>query len=250
MKRCEPIFEIKFAAKSGFLTKDLWNEFFANGSLSWRNKRWAAFTKDKIFLPHYAKLASGVLILNRKAKLVQKTVGEEVVLPPFISQLDHDEKLAKIVLSLVKDGVVSSYRLEPELKRLASGLKRNYESEHKNKYPDALIQLADEKKTRVALELELTKKDPKRYRHIMDTYSSFQKADMVVFIVRDDRISQSIKQAMRDSYYPIWERPVGFARLEDWAANPATARISFAEKITSLSAIGKCNEKMAEKLTG
>lgn len=245
MKRYEPIREIKFAAKSGFLTKDLWNEFFASGSVSWRNKLWASFTNEKIFFPHYAKIASRVLVLNRRNKLVQETVGEEVVSPPFVSQLDHDEKVAKIVLGLAKDGVLTNYRLEPELKRLSSGLKRHYGSEQRDKYPDALIQLSNEKRTKLAIELELTKKDPKRYRNIMDTYSSFQSADLVVFVVRDDRISQTIKQAMRDSYYPDLERPVGFGRLEDWIANPSTAKISFADTVTSLSAIAKTKDKMA-----
>ena len=87
-------------------------------------------------------------------------------MPPFISQLDHDERLARIVLSLLKYGIATNYRLEPELKRLGTGLQRHYESNTKEKYPDALIQIANEKKTRIAIELELTRKDPKRYRQI------------------------------------------------------------------------------------
>jgi hypothetical protein len=241
MKRFEPIREIQFAAKSGFLTKDLWNEFFARGSLSWRYKVWNSFTEQKIFFPHYAKFASSTLILNRKHRLVQNIVGEELVSAPFVSQLDHDEQLARIVLGILKDGVATNYRLEPELKRLATGFSRHYESSQKDKYPDALLQLANEKKTRVAIELELTKKDPKRYRQIMDAYSSYKRADTVVFIVRTDRISQAIKQAMRDSYYPDWERPIGFGRLDDWRQTPALAQISFKDEVKSLSEMANLN---------
>lgn len=246
MKRCEPISEIKFAAKSGFLTKDLWNEFFARGCLSWKYKLWDSLTDEKIFQPHYAKNASGCIVLNRRHNLVQKIVGGEFVSPPFVSQLDHDEKLAKIILGILKDKILINYRLEPELKRLGSGLRRQYGSEQKDKYPDALIQIANEKKTRIAIELELTKKDPKRYRQIMDTYSSFSRADMLIFVVRNDRITQTIKQAMRDSYYPNWERPVGFASLESWTENPTRAKISFAESVTSLSEIAKAKSEKIE----
>ena len=64
-------------------------------------------------------------------------------------------------------------------------------------------------------------------------------------MVRDDRFSQTIKKAMRDSYYPDWERPVGFGRLEEWSEKPSTAKISFAEKITSLSEIINEDQKIA-----
>ena len=239
MRKWEPIPEIKFAAKSGFLTRDLWNEFFARGSQSWRYKLWDSLTEQKIFFPHYAKFASGAIILNKKHKLVQQVVGEELVTAPFVSQLNHDECLARIVLRLLKDGIATNYRLEPELRRLSSGLKCHYGSEQKEKLPDALIQLANDKKTRIAIELELTKKDPKRYRHIMDAYSSFQKADKVVFVVREDRTSQTIKQAIRDSYYPEWEKPIGFGRLEDWLSSPALAKISFKDEVTSLTDLTK-----------
>ena len=243
MKAYEPISEIIFAAKYGFLTKGLWNDFFAQGSLGWKNKLWATFVKEQIFLPHYSKFAVHVLVPNKKHFLVQKVVGEELVLPPFISQLDHDERLARMVLSLLKDGIATNYRLEPELKRLGSGLQRHYGSSTKEKYPDALIQIANEKKTRIAIELELTRKDPKRYRQIMETYSSFKRADKIVFVVRDDRFSQTIKQAMRDSFYPDWERPVGFGRLEEWSEKASTAKISFADKTTNLSEIANEDKK-------
>ena len=239
MKRYEPELEIKFAAKSGFLSKDLWNDFFASGSVSWKNKLWASFVKEKIFFPHYAKVASHVLVPNKRHSLVQKVVGDGLVSAPFVSQLDHDERLARMVLTLLKDGIATNYRLEPELKRLSAGVQRHYESQQKDKLPDALILLPDEKKTRIAIELELTKKDPKRYRKIMNTYASFRRADKVIFVVRNDRISQTIRQAMRDTYYPHWTKPVGFGRLEDWTQNPGTARIVFDDKVTRLLEMAK-----------
>lgn len=241
MKRYEPIREIKFATKSGFLTKNLWIEFFASGSasISWRNKQWVSFVTEKIFFPHYHNRAVDVLVPNPRHPLVKAVGGDAVASPPFVSQLDHDERLARMVLNLLKDGVAINYRLEAELKRLSSGSQRHYESQQKEKLPDALILLPDEKQTRVAIELELTKKDPKRYRKIMSTYASFARADKVVFVVRDERISQTIRQAMRDAYYPHWTKPVGFGRLEDWIQNPSTARISFTEDVTTLAEMAK-----------
>jgi len=239
MKQYEPIREIKFAAKSGFLTKELCDKYFTSGSDDWKNKLWARLLKKEYFRKHYSKLAPHVFVLNARSSLVKKLVGDEVVSPPFVSQLEHDEGIASSVLSLLRDSTITDFRLEPELKKRGSGLKRHYGAEQKDKYPDALVQLANEKKTRIAIELELTKKDPKRYRHIMEAYSSFQRADKVVFVVRDDKITQTIKQAMRDSYYPNWERPVGFVRLDDWNKSPSNAPIAFAEDTSSMFAMSK-----------
>ena len=244
-KQYQPIREIQFAAKSGFITKELWNEFFAYGCLAWQYRLWKQILKEKIFLCHRSRNTKDVWVLNKRHPLVFKTVGENISNAPFISQLGHDELMAKMTLSVMRKGIASAYRLEPELKKMAPGVRQHYETGNKEKYPDGLIQLANEDRTRVALELELTRKDLKRYRQILDTYSSYQKADLVVFILRDDRIAQTIKQAMRDTFYPKWERPIGFGRLEDWSRNPTEAKIQFSECVTTLSDIKNRNEKIA-----
>lgn len=239
MKKYEPIREIKFAAKSGFLTKALCDEYFTTGSNDWKNKLWARLLSGGYFRRHYSKLASHVFVLSLKNPLVKNLVGENIVSPPFVSQLDHDEYVAGSVLRLLKDGTICDFRLEPELKVRASRVKRHYGSEQKDKYPDALVQLANEKKTIVAIELELSKKDPKRYRQILEAYSSYKRADRVIFIVRNDRIAEAVKNAMRDSYYPDWERPIGFVGLEDWIKSPSDAPIRFSNETTSMQKMNK-----------
>jgi hypothetical protein len=245
MKRHEPIPEIKFAAKSGFLSRDLWNEFFAHGCVSWQYKLWDSLTEKKIFLPHHSPIASTFLILNKRHPLVEKTVGEKVVSSPLVAHLDRFETVATTVLRLLTLGLITGYQTESELKRLSPKIVRYYDTGQKEMFPDALIQLANEGGTRIAIEMELTKKTLRQYRPLIDAYSDFRLADMVVFIVRTERISRTIKQAMRDSCYPESERPVGFGRIEDWLANPSLAKISFKEEVTSLLEIANRPEKNA-----
>lgn len=244
-KKYEPIREIQFAAKSGFITKELWNRFFAYGCLAWQYRLWSQIVSDRVFIPHRSKNVSEIWILNRSNLLVRKTVGLSISNPPFVSQIGHDELVSQFVLEIMKQGIGLRYRLEPELKKMAPGIKRHYETAIKEKYPDGLIQVANEDKTRIALELELTAKEPKRYRQILDTYSSYEKADLVVFIVRDDRLMRTIKQAVRDSHYPNLEKPIGFGRLDDWVKNPIEAKLFFSESVTTLADLKNKNEKIA-----
>ncbi|MDY0040539.1 MAG: hypothetical protein RBS57_09530 [Desulforhabdus sp.] len=79
---------------------------------------------------------------------------------------------------------------------------------------------------------------------MLDAYSSYKKAELVVFILRNDKLIQTIKDAMRDSHYPKRERPIGFSRLEDWLKNPTEARIQFSESVTTLANIVRYNEKI------
>lgn len=234
-KKYLPIKEIHFAAKSGFLTKELWLDFFAYGCRAWRFRLWKQFIDDGVLIEHHSKNAKDIWVLNRRNLLVQRTIGSHIAHAPFISQITHDEMIARIVLNIMKDGAGLFYRLEPELKKMTPGIKGPADSNNRLKFPDGLIQLKNADKSRVALELELTAKDPKRYRRILQAYASFQKADMIVFIVREDRLIKTIRKAMHDTFYPTWEKPIGFGHLNDWLSNPTTAKISFTDQVTTIA---------------
>ncbi len=243
MRPYEPIREIKFAARSGFLTRKLCDKYFSYGTTDWKNKLWARLLTREYFKNHYSRLAPHVLVLNRKNDFVRKLVGEYISSPPFISQLDHDEIVAEIVLWLFENGIISDYKFEIELKKDYLSPDRHYGSETKSKFPDAIIRLRDKKETKIAMELELTKKDPKRYRNIMEAYSSMKGVDKVVFIGRNDSLCLTIRKAMRESYYPDWEKPVGFGSLNDWLENPSQAPIAFSEETLSLISMAKSENR-------
>ena len=76
----------------------------------------------------------------------------------------------------------------------------------------------------------------------MDAYSSIKGVDKVIFIGRTDKIANAVKAAMRDSYYPDWERPVGFGSLEDWLKDPGKATIALSENTTSLARLSEAAE--------
>lgn len=230
--RLIPEAEIRFAAKSGFLTKGLWNEFFAEGGDRWRRMQWAFLSERHIFKPHRSSRASNVVVLNPKNTHVQKLVGNEISAAPFVAQLDHDELVARSLLQLSQTKAISDYQTESELRRLFPLIRNRYRPKEREKYPDAIVQVT--RGPKVALELELTLKARRRYRQVLRTYRSRKDVGRIVFIVRSAVMFESITQAIKDTYYPLLERPIGFAWLEDWSQNPARARIDFKSTSTSV----------------
>lgn len=227
--------EIRLAAKSGFLTKRIWRDFFGAGGTRWQNLVWQGFLEKELFRKHPSKYATDVLILNSKNNFVHSLVGEELSSPPYISQMDHDETMMRGLLGLHRGNLIDGFRFEQELKR-ESGVRYvggGYTGAVK--FPDAVIRLARPDKCKVlALELELSRKTPKRYRQTMDALVALKGIDRVVFVTRTEVITAAIQRAMRDNYYPYWERPIGFARLTDWKENPVAAPISFEDESTSM----------------
>jgi len=243
----EPVNEIKFAAKAGFITKNIWSNYFATGSAGWKNKLWNSLLLRGHFQKHPSRRANDTLVLNSNDTLVRKLIGYEKSRAPFVSQIDHDETMARIILDLLKNNIITDYRLEPELKRMSPEVHRHFESKKKTKYPDSLIKLKNEDQTRIAIELELTRKEPKRYRDIIEAYATFKNAELVIFILRDDRLALTLKNAMRDKFYPKHIRPIGFGKLCEWQENPAKAQIMFNEHITSLVELRMNNGKILNK---
>jgi hypothetical protein len=227
--------EIAFAARFGFLRKSLWNEFFAVGNERWRRRQWLHMLRRKYFLRHPSGMARDVIVLNQKNNIVRKMVGEHISSAPFVAQIDHDEIVARALLRLESEGCLVKYRIESELKRQSGGHRQHQEISDKEKYPDAIVDLGkDTDQIGLALEIELTRKNPKRYRQILSTYAGKKDIQSVVFIARSDLIFQSLKVAMRETQYPDWERPIGFCHLDEWIKDPSKAVIHFSERVTTL----------------
>src|SRR5574338_128979 len=97
-----PEVEIRFAAQTGFLSKQLWNEFFSQGSERWKRKQWSFFRQRELFIPHPSRFAKDILVLQRKSPVVKRIAGDSISSPPFIAQIEHDEIVARILLLLKK----------------------------------------------------------------------------------------------------------------------------------------------------
>jgi len=231
MRLVEPVREIELAARTGFLSKKIWNEFFASGKLVWRNRAWKNLVARKYFLPHYATLASSSVIrLNPKHPLVIKMVGDKIPQVPSIAVIDHDETVVKTFFILKNMNMLKTAKFESEIKREDLRNKRQFDPNDRTKFPDLMVELNSLKPSgKIAIEIELSRKEPKRYRQMMNSYMCNKDVSKIIFATDLEVVKNNIKAAIRDTYFPEWEKPVGFAKLNEWRKNPSLAIIEFAE---------------------
>lgn len=229
MKRWVPKAEIQFAARFGFLTKDLWLKFFEVGGRTSRFVRWKRLRDRGFFRIHPASRSDDILILNTAN--VWRFCLSEPVLPPPIAQIRHDEIAAQGALQLEASSLFSEIEPESQLKRV--GFEWNGA---KDKYPDLAIRIGE---GRVAIEIELTQKSGFRYRGISDSYRRRAEYQYAIFVVPNKTIMQAVAKAFAKSQCEL-----GFMKLEDWMRDPLNASIALAHSGTSLPEL--CRELSGE----
>lgn len=173
---------------------------------------------------------------NRKSLLVRRLVGEAIASPPYISQLDHDEICARIALALERRGLLHSYMTEADQKRLFFGSHHSYREAKAVKFPDLLLELKGPGGGRqVAVEVELSRKSPRRYGEIFRALKDRPHYDLVLFLARSDVIFDALARAMKETTFPTWERPVGFGSVDAWLENPELASVHLHDGTTNLT---------------
>lgn len=226
---------ILLAARAGFISRPIWDEFFATGAARWRRRCWRELRVSKVFLPHPSRFARDVIVPNRRHSFIREIVRSDISVAPFIAQVEHDEEVLRGVLRLQRGELLEAYWLEAEMKR--HDLKsRTPSAIDRAKYPDVIVTLGGRGRSRrVALEMEMSLKSPQRYRQMIDAYSSRADVDTVIVVCRFKATVEYLRSAMKETYYPDEKRPIGFCNLEDWRSDPASAPIRFARKVETLS---------------
>lgn len=233
--RIIPQREIEFAAKVGFLTKRLWYEHFAKRSVSQNCRIWNSFLSEEHFKPHPSKSLKDTLVLNRKGRSFLEAKGLSAVLPPHMNQIDHDEIVARFLIQLENQNGIVGIETESEMKQKFMLWMRTTREGRGAKFPDLTLSLKDGSiYKRVAVELELSKKNFDRCKKMMTSYSSKKDIDVIVYVAEQKAIFDRIARAMKEVNYPSWERPVGFSHLKDWVADPMNASIYLSNGINTL----------------
>ena len=248
MKPYDPTKEIELAVRTGFITKEIWNEFFANGKLAWRNRVWMNFVERGFFRNHYSILAKDVLTPNPRHPLVLALAGDAVAQAPAVSVIEHDTIVLRTFFQLEKSGLLSTAKFESELKREDLRDRRHYDPSDKTKYPDLLIRLNElSSDTQIAIEIEKSRKEPKRYRQIMNSYMTKKSISKIIFVTDLDVVKNGVKTAIRETYFPEWEKPVGFASLKQWQKCAEQTSIEFPETNITLAQMSSHIDKIKNK---
>lgn len=213
-----PIDLIRFVAKTGFITKEMWKSFFhADTSRVTTFRYWRDLVAHGYFTPHPNPHLKDVLVLSRKNLYRMGDVQRLVAYAPNPILLEHDEILLTGLLKLIKAELISEWQTEAELRVLDPKEIRLIAKGERLKFPDAIVRLSIGP---VALEYERTQKSKKRYREILNAYSEMDHVKAVIWIVKDEWISGAIKQEIKASYYPLNKRPIGFLMEKTWKEAP------------------------------
>ncbi|HXH75403.1 MAG TPA: hypothetical protein VNJ08_10590 [Bacteriovoracaceae bacterium] len=213
-----PIDLIRFVAKTGFITKDMWKNFFhADTSRVTTFRYWRDLVARGYFSPHPNPHLKDVLVLNRKNLHLIGDVQRLVAYAPNPILLEHDEFLLTGLLKLIRGGIINEWQTEAQLRILDPKELRLVAKGERLKFPDALVRLSIGS---VALEYERTQKSKKRYREILNAYSDMENIKAVIWIVKDEWISGAIKNEIKASYYPLNKRPIGFLMEKTWKEAP------------------------------
>lgn len=213
---------LRVAAKSGFLTKRIWNEFFASGNRFWRYRRWRSLMGIGYFnpVPDYGFVESAVT-LSDLGKAIADSLGMNPVYSPPAKNLWHDEELIRLALFLERNGWITRWMTEQELKVGTEAQRFFRDQVRATKIPDLIIEWNTQpKKILWAVELERTRKEFSRYYEMVGAYKGISRIESVLIIVAAKSIEANIKKAQSKMDYPQVQRPMFFASMDQVIANP------------------------------
>jgi hypothetical protein len=151
------------------------------------------------------------------------------------NMIEHDYKLISLRLLLERTGIARSWIPEHEIR---SRVFQKYGlRETKNKLiPDGLIGVEVKNKMEsVAIELELTLKDKKRYRSIISHYENKKNLYAVWYIVPTNSILRSLKENWKKHYSSYSDIKVYFSNLAELMLNPLEAKLIGLNSVLKLS---------------
>ena len=240
-----PISAINFCAKGGFLTKEIWSEFFFTGnSLRMQNWHWQSLIKKKYFIKHSNARLNNVYVLNRKNKSLMSLLNGNIARTPHEGQISHDEILLRGLLIIEKHKLMDDWTTEMLLKTFERDTYKTMSRGKNNKFPDAIIHLnRSTEPYKVAIELELTSKDKKRYIQILNAYSAMKDISMILFITSSAAIQGLIRRTAEMIYFPEKKISIGFMNLKEWKNNPVLAEVKMRTDRTFLKNICDSNKE-------
>lgn len=204
---------IKFAARSGFLTRDLWEEFFAKGKDRWRRQQWDLLKTRGYFLKHSSAYSRETLVINPYNKTVQAHTGGFREKPPYLAEIYHDEVVIRGSMRLAKGGRITRFVLEKQLRRENT---ERFDVKSWRKYPDAILHLKSGKM--VAIEVELRQKSSTRYREIFKSYQTVKAVSEIIYVCESWEIERAVRAVAEKFVRQL--PPIRFLTVEKWLTSP------------------------------
>ena len=230
---------LKYVAKVGVMSKEVWSESFCKGSRQWKNKQLSILVKNDLLRIHRCNLGD-YYVLGEYGRDVAKKMNWSLVSSVNPNQLRHDEIVAHGLWKLEQLKICKNWVIEKQIKDQRDSKLLLRDQGQQTKYPDAIFQAYMGKAFHhVALEYERSGKTIPRYRAILWSYNKMNRFSMVLFIVENELIKKRIKYSLRHLGRVALIEQIAFVDAEDWLRNPLKASIELASSRTSFEKLGR-----------
>jgi len=237
---------LKLVGKVGFITRDLWRDFFATGNSRWSREHIRLLSERHLLEQHPNPIAKNCFVASRLARILLAKHSLHYGPAPYVSQLVHDEVIVRSLLRLSRENIIHDWRVENEMKSIQMRQHQLNSSAKEQKYPDAVFKLSALNRQRLcAMEYERTRKSPQRYRDILWLYSKMDSLWMVLFVCETETIHSMIKRQLHHLGQPLLNNRVAFTNAELWKKAPGSAPIELADKSFTLNQLCSVSENIA-----
>lgn len=221
----------RFAAKFGFLRKDIFFEYLCPLRESQQYVYWKALQGDGKFTT--AKRNSDVLHLTPKGYL---SIGASSIGRRHPYLLYHDGLVAKLLLELERTGLVHSFWTEAELIREPAEAMSILGLANADKFPDLVVDLRGRNGNwRLAVEMETSRKSRVRYDEIALAYLGMKSIDLILIVCEDAALEMEIRRAFSGKIFKERGRSPITTTVEEFEAARLRAFVREGGRLSSLT---------------
>ncbi len=224
---------LKYVAKVGVMSKDVWLESFCQGTKRWKNKQLKILLDNQLLKFHPCDLGD-YYVLGHQGKKIANDLGWHLVGVASPNQLRHDEIVGHGLLKLEQKNLCQNWMIEKEIKdrHFAKFLIRDHNDQ--TKYPDAVFEaFMGGSFLLVALEYERSGKTLPHYRSILWSYNKMNRFSMVLFIYEREAFKNRIKSSLRHLGKVGLIEQIALVEAKEWQLDPLRATIELASTKTS-----------------
>lgn len=233
---------LKYVAKVGVMSKEVWKESFSHGKKRWQNWQLQILLDNGLLKLHNCKLGD-YYVLGDQGTKIALSLGWSLVDPVNPNQLKHDEVVGHGLWKLEKQSLCKNWTVEKELKGNRDSKFLIKDQGEQTKYPDAVFDaFMGEAFHKVAVEYERNGKTIPRYRSILWSYHKMNRFSMVLFIVEKESLKKRIRYSLRHLGRVSLIEQIGFMDAKDWQSNPMKAPIELATTKTSFEKLGQLKQ--------
>lgn len=214
----------KFTARWGFLTKELFFDFFCNFGKTQRYFYWKYLTASNLFIPSAA--TDAVVLLSLKSR--RSEFGKSARPSRLPTYIGHDAIAARFILTLERLDMIATYWLEDELIRNTTAAYQVLGAERLHRIPDVVFDLKTASGTlRCALEVEKTAKTQARYSKMALAYLGYKKVGITLFACGNAWTENAVRGAFQGRTFLEQKKIPGVFQYADFDGHSIQAPIRF-----------------------